>query len=166
MVKHFRCKQATCQCQELHAPGKQTGRSMRTYTLILIRTLIGTCLIALCFAVLCSALLFSRFNNTRNHSYVLRYCCLLLHSRYAPLENFVAVQIAMENEKTVVQNKDGSCTKCWRTFMPALANLCLLALSSGVHERDNCKARHGMAQHGTARRARHRKAPHGVAPGR
>ena len=33
MVHHFTCKQKTCKCQELHAPGKQTGCSMhvRTY---------------------------------------------------------------------------------------------------------------------------------------
>ena len=51
MVKHFRCKHATCKCQELHAPAKNKkyAASMRTYFL-LIRTLIGTDLL---FAAFC-----------------------------------------------------------------------------------------------------------------
>lgn len=31
MVQHFRCKQATCKFQELHAPGKQPGTRMHVY---------------------------------------------------------------------------------------------------------------------------------------
>ena len=44
--------------------------------------------------------------------------------------------------------------------MPALANSsCLLALSSGVHERDN-SAKHGMGWHSTAPLAGHDTARH------
>ena len=75
MFQHFRRKQATCKCQELRSPGKQTGRSMhvRTYVriLLLIRTLIGTYVLGvlLCAGViaLCCAVLCSRFNDNITH---------------------------------------------------------------------------------------------------
>ena len=77
MVQHFRFKQATCKCQELHAPGKQTGRSMhvRTYlVLIFIRTLIGTYLVCcfvhggLRFAVLYFAVLYFAVFAVQRHT--------------------------------------------------------------------------------------------------
>ena len=60
MVLHFRCKQATCKCQEFHAPGKRTGHtSFGTYS---DRHELGLCLhcagviaLLLCCAVLCCA---------------------------------------------------------------------------------------------------------------
>ena len=127
MVQHFRCKQATCQCQEIHASGKQTGRSMRTYILILIRTLISTYFIALCFAVLCSALLFSRFNDIHARTYCgTAVCCCIPGTHRSRI--FVAVQIATENERqqwkiktAAAQNARGHTCRLWPTLM--LANV-------------------------------------------
>ena len=107
--------------------------------------------IALCFAVLAVQRL--------TYSYMLlRYCCLLLHTYRS--RTFVAVQKTMENEDCSI--------KCSRRYMLALANaVCLLALSSGMYEKESTAkhgtAWHSTAEHGTARRARHRTAPHGAA---
>ena len=65
MVQHFRCKQASCKCHKLHAPGKQTGHSKHvrmctfdTYSNrhVLVYLLLCAAVIALlCCAVLCCA---------------------------------------------------------------------------------------------------------------
>ena len=119
---------------------------LRTYMLLLIRTLIGTFLVC-CFvlgvALLCCAnafLLCSRLNGVRTHSYIftirLRCCCI----------------------------------KCSRTYINAgsrqLCGCLLVSLSSGMYERTGTAkhgtARHSTAQHGTARHRTQSTTAHGT----
>ena len=137
----FWCKQAIGKCQELHAPGKQTERSMHVRTCFFDtysdRHVLGLLLFSggiglLCRAVLCC----TRGPTTYIHSRTQYDCCI----------------------------------KRSRTHMLALANsVCLLALSSGIYEREST-AKHGTAHHGTAWHssahhgtARHRTARYGTA---
>ena len=82
---------------------KRDAACMYTHILLFIRNLIGTNLdFSLCrgdcAAVSCCALLCSRFNDIlRTCSYILRYCCLLLHTYRSRM--FVAVQKTMGNER-------------------------------------------------------------------
>ena len=90
------------------------------------------------------------------YSYILRYCCLLLHTYRSRM--FVAVQKSMETEDSMLQ-----LYKCSRTYMLALANsVCLLALSSGMHEREHY-AKPGTTRQSTAPHARHDTARHRTA---
>ena len=94
MVQQFRCKQATRKCQELHAPGKQTGRSMHvmyvytsfdTYSdrhvlgLLLRAGVIALCCAVLCCVVLCCVVLCCARGSTTIFSYILLmyYCCCI-----------------------------------------------------------------------------------------
>ena len=96
--------------------------------------------VALCFAVLCCA--------RGSTAYILVHTAVLLFVaaylvRIYRSRMFVAVKKTMENE-------DSRCIKCSGTCMLALANSArLLALSSGMHEREN-SAKHGTARHSTA----------------
>ena len=148
MAQHFRCKQATCRCHELHAPGRHSGRSMHVRTRVFCtysdRHELGLlpCAggVALCFAVLCCA--------RGSTAYILVHTAVLLFVaaylvRIYRSRMFVAVKKTMENE-------DSRCIKCSKTCMLALANSArLLALSPGMHEREN-SAKHDTARHSTA----------------
>ena len=121
-----------------------------TYVCFFVRTLIGTDLVCcLVQGGLRCALLCSRFNDihTRTYCGTAVCCCIRIYRS----RMFVAAQKTMEN-------KDSSCIKCSRTCMLDLANSArLLALSSGMHEREN------SAKHGTARHRTKGTTPHGTA---
>ena len=130
-----------------------------TYILLLIRTLIGTdlvcCLVqgGLRCALLCFAVLAVQ---RHTYSYMLRYCCLLLHTYRS--------RCLLQPKKQ--ENKDSSCIKCSGTRMLALVNTaCLLALLSSMHEREN-SAKHGTSRNSNAPDAGHDIARHRTAPRR
>ena len=77
---HFRCEQATCKCQALHAPGNAACTYVNTYTSFDAysdRHVLGLLLCAGGIALRCAVLAVQR----RTYPYILlRYSCLLLYT--------------------------------------------------------------------------------------